>query len=273
VAHPQIAAFARLANGNQKALRKLEGQKTMLGRTMHGIAYDAVHDEIYVPQPFAQTILVFRGDSSGEEAPVRYIQGSLTQLDFLDKLEVDPVHNEIVIPSKNKVLVFSRTANGNVAPLRVMRMPKEINALDAVAVDYVNNVIAVSSDPYNYSRGKMPKIVLLNRTDNGQVTPKGIISGPKTMLTGTFGMRAYSPKGTILVCMNGPVTVGPWEGAFVGAWSVNDNGDVPPRWTIGGPNQYLRQPRGVDFDIKNKSVVVSDKVLNSVLTFYYPEIF
>ena len=73
--------------------------------------------------------------------------------------------------------------------------------------------------------------------------------------------------------MNGPVTVGPWEGAFVGAWSVNDNGDVPPRWTIGGPNQYLKQPRGVDLDIKNKSVVVSDKVLNSVLTFYYPEIF
>ncbi len=262
-----------MANGNTKPLRKIEGQKTMLGRTMHGIAYDPVHDEILVPQPFAQSILIFRGDTAGEEPPVRYIQGPLTQLDFLDKLEVDPVHNEIVIPARNKIMVFSRTANGNVAPLRVMRMPKDINALDAVAVDSVNNVIAATADPYNYSRGKLPKIVFFNRTDEGPATPKGIVTGPKTMLTGTFGMRAYPPKGLVLVAMNGPVTVGPWDGAFVGVWSVNDSGDVPPRWTIGGPNQFLKQPRGVDIDINNKSVVVSDKVLNSVLTFYFPEIF
>jgi hypothetical protein len=272
VAHPQIAVFARLAKDNTKPLRKIEGQRTMLGRTMHGIAYDGVHDEILVPQPFAQAVLIFSGSISGEQPPTRYIQGPLTQLSNLDKVEIDPVHNEVFVPDGDKILVFSRTANGNVAPLRVMKMPKDVH-VDADAVDYVNNVVIASSDAYTFSQGKPPKLLIFNRTDDGDVTPKGVIAGPKTMLTGTFGIRADPAKGLVLVCMNGPVTVGPYEGAFVGVWSINDSGDVPPRWTIGGPNQSLKQPRGVDLDVKNKSVVVSDKVLNSVLTYYFPEIF
>jgi hypothetical protein len=34
-----------------------------------------------------------------------------------------------------------------------------------------------------------------------------------------------------------------------------------------------KQPRGIDLDARNKSVIITDKVLNSVLTFYFPEIF
>jgi len=57
VAHPQIAAFARLAKENTPPVRVLEGQKTMISRTMHGFAYDAIHDEIVVTSPLAQAIL------------------------------------------------------------------------------------------------------------------------------------------------------------------------------------------------------------------------
>ena len=35
----------------------------------------------------------------------------------------------------------------------------------------------------------------------------------------------------------------------------------------------LKQPRGVDLDLKNKTVIVSDKFLNAVMTYYFPEIF
>lgn len=261
-----------MAKDNQKPLRKIEGERTMLGRTMHGIAYDPIHDEVLVPQPFAQAVLIFSGSIAGEQPPTRFIQGPLTQLNNLDKLDIDPVHNEIFVPDRDKILVFPRTANGNVAPIRVLKTPKGMQ-IDAVSVDNVHNVMFVTADPYAYSRGKPPKILMFNRTDEGEAKPKAIITGPKTMLTGTFGIRAHSEKGLVLVAMNGPVTVGAWEGAFVGVWSINDNGDVPPRWTIGGPNQALKQPRGVDLDIKNKSVVISDKVRNAVLTYYFPEIF
>lgn len=72
-------------------------------------------------------------------------------------------------------------------------------------------------------------------------------------------------------------TAGPREGTrhsvYVGIWSINDNGDVPPKWTIGGPQGVLRMPRGIALDVKNKNMMVSDKRLNAVLTFHFPELF
>ena len=240
----------------------------MLGRTMHGIAYDPIHDEIFVPQPFAQAVLVFRGAVSGEEAPIRVIQGPLTSLANPSKLGIDPIHNELFVPEGGFVRVFSASANGNVAPLRVLNMPKG-QRVDQVAVDNINNVLITSHD-YD----KQPSLHFYNRTDEGDAKVLRQVSGPKTLLTGTFGMRTYPPKGWIVVAMNGSESVGPQAESFVGVWSVlHDDGDVPPRWTIGGPNGALKQPRGVDLDFKNKSVLVSDKVLNAVLTFYFPEMF
>ena len=117
MAHPQIATFARLAERNDKPIRKIEGQKTLLGRTMHSIMYDEIHDEFTLPQPFAQAILTFRGGANGEEAPIRVIQGPKTTIVAPDRLEVDPVNNEILVPEGNRILVFSRTANALVFPV------------------------------------------------------------------------------------------------------------------------------------------------------------
>ena len=38
--HPQIAAFARLANGNVKPTRTIFGQNTKISRNIHGFGYD-----------------------------------------------------------------------------------------------------------------------------------------------------------------------------------------------------------------------------------------
>jgi hypothetical protein len=80
VNHPQIAAFARLAKENTPYLRSIEGHKSQLSRTMHDMDYDPIHDEIVVTGPLTQSILTFRGAANGEEAPIRVIQGKLTQI-------------------------------------------------------------------------------------------------------------------------------------------------------------------------------------------------
>jgi len=59
----------------------------------------------------------------------------------------------------------------------------------------------------------------------------------------------------------------------VGVWSISDNGDLPAHWTIGGPKGVLRMPRGIALDVKNQNIMVSDKRLNAVLTFQFPEVF
>ncbi|MCH8267925.1 MAG: hypothetical protein O7A06_08710 [Acidobacteria bacterium] len=271
MSHPQIAVFARVAEGNSNPTRKIEGQKTLLGRTMHAISYDGIHDEFYVPQPFAQSILTFAGGSSGETAPIRVIEGSRTQLSNPDQLAVDPVNNEIFVPERTKVLVFPRSANGNVAPIRVLEGPDTMLGAFALAVDPVHNLLIAAG--WQGQRENGTKLLIFNRTDEGNTKPLRVISGPKTGITGTFGLRSYPPGGLILVTMPGPDYSGSHDGSFVGVWSVEDNGDVPPRWTIGGPHGMLKQPRGVDLDPKNKTVIISDKFLNAVLTYYFPEIF
>ncbi len=141
MAHPQIAAFARLAKENAAPTRLLAGQKTLLARTMHDIRYDAVHDEILVTNPFAQAILTFRGGANGDEAPIRVIQGLSTMLGNVDRLDVDPVHNEIFIPNGDSILVFPREGNGDVAPIRVIKGPDtQLRGTHALAVDPVHNL-------------------------------------------------------------------------------------------------------------------------------------
>ena len=61
--------------------------------------------------------------------------------------------------------------------------------------------------------------------------------------------------------------------SYVGIWSIHDNGNVAPHWTIGGPQGLLRQPRGLVLDPKNKNLIVSDKYLNGVATYHFPELF
>jgi hypothetical protein len=78
--HPQIAAFPRLGGENTPPVRALEGQKTLISRTMHGFAYDEPRDEIIVTSPLAQAVLVFRGGANGEEPPLRVIQGPRTRI-------------------------------------------------------------------------------------------------------------------------------------------------------------------------------------------------
>jgi len=263
VAHPQIAAFARLAEGGAEPARRIEGQAAQLSRTMHGIAYDEIHDEIVVPQQFSQAILTFRGDANGEEAPIRRIQGPRTQLRRPDRVAVDAVHNEIFISDGGAVLVFPRDGDGDIAPIRRIRGPN--TQLDtggggapAIAVEPVNDVLVLL-----VTEGR---ILIFNRTDDGNVKPRAVISGPKTSLGG--GSRTVTVYGGVILAHVGGRGRG---GTFIGVWSIHDNGDIPPRWRFG--EGLLQAPRGLTVDAKNKSVIVTDKRLNAVLTYYVPEIF
>ena len=236
---------------------------------MHGIAYNEVADEFYLPVPFPQAILTFRGDANGETAPIRVIQGPLTQMNSPNRLAVDPVNNEIYVPEGNRVLVFGREANGNVAPIRVLQGPDTQLGGNAVAGDPIHNVMVVAGQ---YRREGV-RFRIFGRTDEGNVKPRRVIGGPQSGfrdLSGPFAV--YPPKGWIVAGDRG-------EGglasnlAYLGVWSIEDNGDVPPRWRVGGPNGIFEMPRGVALNAKHKEVIVSEKRLNAVLTFSFPEIF
>lgn len=253
-----------MADGQATPTRTIEGQKTFLGRTMHGIDYDPIHDEITVPQQFAQAILTFRGSANGEEPPIRVIQGPLTRLIEPDRVTVDPVNNEIYVPDADSIFVFPRESNGNVAPIR--RLDLEDFA-GSVVIDQKRDLLLVLS-----KRGEHEGIFIYDRKASGKATPKAVIAGPKTELKHIRSIAIYPPNGWILAVEQG-LTGKAETNVWVGVWGMNDSGDVPPRWKIGGPNGSLRDPRGVTIDAEQKTVIVTDKVLNAVMTYSYPELF
>lgn len=278
--HPQIAAFARVAKENTLPKRLIAGQITELSRGAHDIRYDPVNDEIWIANPHATAILVFRGAANGAEPPIRVIQGDKTQLQLLDRLDIDTVHNEIFVPDENQVLVFSREANGNVPPIRVIKGPDTLlRRSKALAVDPVHNLIAVAAEE-GKGVDRKANIVIFNRTDEGNAAPRAVIRGPRVGSPNSTEhaigqMQTYPPKGWIIVTI--PGSLYSWGSTnfipFVGIWSINDNGDVPPRWKLGGPKSTLKRPRGVVLEPKNKELIVADMHQNAVLTFYFPEIF
>ena len=265
-----------MADGGAQPVRRIEGQKSLLGRTMHAIAYNEMRDEFVVPQQFGQAILTFRGDASGEATPLRVIQGSRTMLVEPDRLAIDPMHNEIFVPEGDQVLVFPLLGNGNVAPIRVLKGPDTLLGASSVAVDPIHNLLTVAGGNRQEGTG----ILIFDRMANGNTKPVRVIRGPNTQLGQLGGPHAvYPPTGRILVTIRSQGASGglgermTTDDGFVGVWSINDNGNVPPRWTIGGPGGVLQMVRGVAVNAKHKELIVTDKRLNAILTFYFPELF
>jgi hypothetical protein len=187
------------------------------------------------------------------------------------------MNDEILVHSGGQVVFFDRTANGDVPPKRVLN-PAGLNANNAV-VDPIHNLLIISGGN---------RIWIFDRTAEGpSAKPKAIIGGgPKSGLIVGQGMTVYPATGKILVNRPGvrenetreegeafsPEGLAS-DRSYVGVWSIEDSGDVPPQWTIAGPKGMLRQPRGITLDPKNKTVIVSDKYLNGVLTYSFPELF
>src|SRR5438552_17880043 len=137
---------------------------------MHDIRYDELHNEYFVVNPFAEAILTFRGGTSGQEAPVRIIQGPHVKIGGT-RLDVDPIHNEIFVPDGTRIRVYPRVANGDVSPIRIIEGPDtQLRRAESLSVDPINNILVVGynkreTDPDNGA------LVIFNRTDSSNVTP------------------------------------------------------------------------------------------------------
>jgi len=262
VTHPQIAAFAREAKENEPPVRTIEGQKTLISRTMHGFSYDPIHDEIVVNSPLTQAILMFR-----------VIQGPKTRIlgmgyAALSTVTADPAHDEIFLPvgsggyrgagtgGPEGVLVFDRTASGDVAPKRILAGPDTQikSSTPQVAVDPIHNLLVVKSNG----------LLIFDRNASGNTKPLRVIRGPKTGGFGGGQITVYAEKGLILTnSMDG------WA-----VWSINDDGDVAPRWRI--PVRQITgggQNSGIAVIPKHKEIMIASALQNRVLTFYFPEMF
>jgi hypothetical protein len=241
--------------------------------------YDSVHDEIIVPNSFAHAIMTFHGGAGGEEAPIRVIQGSKTGLVYTDQLDADPIHNEIFVPMRSAnggvIYVFDRTAHGNVAPVRTLEGPDVRISGTGIAVDPEHDLLLA---------GGRDGLRIFSRIASGNTKPLRIITGgPKSGTTGPNapvmvpGTRMFiastrkfgSARKTVEDANNFQNSAE--AQSFLGVWSIDDDGDAAPRWTIA--HNILTEVRNLAVDPKHKTVIVADKGLNAILTFSFPEAF
>jgi hypothetical protein len=139
-----------------------------------------------------------------------------------------------------------------------------------LAVDPIHNVL-VTGGTTTVAGRKEAALLIFNRTDEGDVKPKAVISGPRTGLIGTAQLQIYPEGGWIVTAQSIDDNGNPEPpGSFVGIWSINDHGDVPPRWKI---ENAMKKPRGVVIDAKHKELIVADMSLNAVTTYSIPEMF
>ena len=262
---------------------------------MHGVAHDEVNDEISIPVALGGAILVFRGGASGEEAPIRVIQGSKTRMIRPQTIAVDPVHDEILVgdTTARAIFVFDRKANGDVAPKRALYGDRT-RLLDVVgiAVDPERNIIVAAS-----RSAATIGLLTFNRTDSGDVAPRTVIAGPKSGLahfrqvavdpgTGRIFLAQQSMREKLLepYRLDRPRTPEEFEQAreastgrtgpgFIGVWDINDNGNVPPRALIQGPASRLIAPGGVALNPKRGEVYAVDGGSSAYYAYIVPQFF
>src|SRR4029450_647389 len=253
-----------MANGADAPIRRIFGQVSMLGRSMHDVRYDDVNDEVVLPGR-AGSILIFRGGAHGQEAPVRVLQGPNVQAGG-SRLAIDSVHREIYAFGRGGIQVFPLDGNGNVSPMRVIAGSETMGPNTSIAVDPIHDLIAT------VGRGGKA-ILVFNRTDNGNVKPRNVILGPKTEIDRINQMQIYAEKKLVIIAMPGEQLLMEPPRTFVGAWSLDDNGDVAPRWKIEGDGTTIKKAFAVALNPKNREVYVTDMRLNGVLTFFAPQLF
>lgn len=278
---------------------------------MHGLAFDDRHDEIIVPVALSGAVLVFRGGATGDEPPLRVIQGSKTGMIRPQTVEVDPVNNEIVAAdsSSRAILVYDRLANGNVEPKRRIGGDKTLfRDIIGIAVDAKSNLILASTRSTDGFSG----ILMFERTANGNVAPVRKIGGPMTGALGAFRQlkvdaeremvylavqsyrRAsatpqkaadlYSSEASLRRLRDLDEVRGspaddraardPFTSAgFIGAWRLTDDGDIPPRMIIRGPDVGATGFAGVAFSAKHGELYGVSGSLNGYTAWLVPEFF
>jgi len=136
---PQVAVYRKLAFGNEKPKRLIQGESTRLSDS-HGIAIDAKNKLLFVNnwgnisdyripgsgRFEAPSITVYKLDADGDTPPVRVIQGPKTQLNWPGAMAVDPDRQEVYVANDagQAVIVFRENDKGDVQPVRVIKGSK-----------------------------------------------------------------------------------------------------------------------------------------------------
>ena len=156
----KVAVYRRLAAGDEKPLRIIQGPNTGLSDP-HGLALDGENNEIFTANHDSyHEVLAGQDDPNAVTAQIA--RGTITAaaLAAIRRLDLRPSKGKFVEPS---ITVHARTAENDTAPLRVIQGPKtELSLPMKIFVDTLHNELFVANSGSN-------AILVFSRTASGEV--------------------------------------------------------------------------------------------------------
>jgi len=237
----EMKVFPMDGNGDLSASRSLT--------IAHGAAdvyLDKAHDELYISTEHINRVSVYRRAATGDEKPLRMIQGPHTGLADPHGLYVDPQTDELYVTNYGNFRLTNEnddtesTANEDAGGERKRDKP------GLLKLKAPRKVM-----PLAPSTGRFiaPFIAVYSRTANGDAPPVRLIQGPHTGLNLPLGIARDPDSGQIVVANSGDNAI-----LFFDAKAA---GDVPPVRALRGSATNIKAPTGVAVDPTRRELWVT----------------
>lgn len=198
--------------------------------------------------------------------PKRVVTGDKTALQFNNGLYVDPVNGDIYSVESDtgdKMVVFSRDSDGNVAPKRILNTPHRVYN---VAVDETKRELFVTVE-------YPPEVVVYPKDANANDQPLRRIQGDATGLDAPHGIAVDEKNQLLYVTTWGHHSNFriPGTGKFfppaIKVYALNASGDAAPVRVITGIQTQLNWPAAIKLNPDNGDLYVANDINQSILVF------
>ena len=243
-----------------------------------GLALSDVADQIAVTVEVQNTIVFYRRQVKGVEAPVRIIRGPDSGLADPHGIYWDESHNEIGVANHGNFRGVVKNTGGGCAPSFVVEddaeagesRPPSIRIFAAGAKDDVRPLrviqgartgldwpMGIAYDPQHdaivVANNGDSSILIFGRTSNGDVAPLGVIRGDRTGIS--------HPMGIAVDAQNGEMWVSNWGDHSALAFASGARGNVAPKRIIrsapaGMPTPGFGNPMALAYDSKRDELLV-----------------
>ena len=224
-----IAVYPHEATGNFKPKRTLK-----VTHRAYAMTIDDQTKELFLSVQFPPQIAVYSKDASGDDKPLRLIQGPKTRLADSHGIAIDGKRRLLFVNNWGNIAdlkvagtgrfeppsisVYSLNANGDAPPLRVMQGSKtQLDWPGSMSVEPETGDLYVAND-----MGQ--SILVFHGNDQGDAAPARVIKGAKTRLT--------YPLGVFVDSKNKEVWAANLGNSSATVYPLMANGDVAPLRTI-----------------------------------------
>ena len=236
-----------------------------------GVAFNSVRKEVAVSIEHPNTVVVYRREASGSEAPLRVLRGPETDLADPHGIAVDPGHSEMLVANHGNWAPLTREeeeaqgglrgghfalpsinsyaieAKGDDKPTRkIQGAQTQLNWPMGLGLDAMHDEIAVA----NYGTNS---ILVFRRNANGNAAPVRVVKGDRTGVLG--------PMGVAIDVKNDELWVTNYRDHTAVVFARTANGNVAPKRVLrnapaGTPAVGFGNPGAIAYDSKRGQILV-----------------